>query len=383
MNAFSEPVPLGLYVHVPWCVRKCPYCDFNSHAQKGEIPEQAYIAALLRDIEQDLPLVWGRRIGSVFIGGGTPSLLGPDAVHGLLAGIRARLPIVPGTEITLEANPGTVEAGRFAAYREAGVTRLSMGVQSFDDRSLEAIGRIHDGQQAVAAFEQARRAGFDNINLDLMFGLPGQDPAAVDRDLRQAIALAPEHLSHYQLTLEPNTPFHRDPPPLPADDLAWTMQAESQDLLARAGYAQYEVSAFARDAWRCRHNLNYWEYGDYLGVGAGAHAKLTLAAEGRILRLAKKRHPKDYLAAYGSGDFVSSRQVLEADELVLEFMMNALRLTDGVARVLFERHTGLPWDRVADTCSHAVQRGLMVDRSDRIQTTDLGRRFLNDLLALF
>ncbi len=295
MFNFTATPPLTLYIHVPWCVRKCPYCDFNSHALREAIPEQAYITALLADLEQELPAVWGRTVETVFIGGGTPSLLSPAAFERLLGEIRARLSLKPGAEITLEANPGTVDQASFAGFREAGINRLSLGIQSFQPRLLENIGRIHNDSEALAAIEAARQAGFDNINLDLMFGLPGQDIAQAIMDLRTAAALAPEHLSWYELTIEPNTWFHRHPPERGDDETRWEMQAAGYALLQAAGYTRYETSAHARDGRQCRHNLNYWQFGDYLGIGAGAHGKITDAASQRIYRVAKVRHPRNYL----------------------------------------------------------------------------------------
>ena len=295
MPAFTAPVPLALYIHIPWCARKCPYCDFNSHEARGPVPERAYVDALLADLEQDLPRVWGRRLESVFIGGGTPSLFSAEALERLLSGLRARLPLRPDTEITLEANPGTVERGRFAEFREAGINRLSIGVQSFDDEQLRRLGRIHDRRDAFAAAEAAHAAGLDNFNLDLMFGLPGQTVAQGLADIANAIALQPAHVSYYQLTIEPNTLFHQSPPTLPDDEMIDAIQQRAQVELARQGYERYEVSAFARENRRCRHNLNYWEFGDYLGIGAGAHGKLTDPASGQIHRLWKLKHPRDYL----------------------------------------------------------------------------------------
>ena len=380
---FQTLPPLSLYVHVPWCVRKCPYCDFNSHEAADGIPEAAYIDALIADLEQELPAVWGRPVVSVFIGGGTPSLLSGEAIDALLCAVRARLKLLPGAEITLEANPGAVEQGRFREFRAAGVNRLSIGVQSFADDMLARIGRIHGGAEAVRAAEAAHAAGFDNFNLDLMFGLPGQDLDGALADLRQAIALAPTHLSWYQLTLEPNTAFHHAPPVLPDDDLRYDMQVRGQSLLAGAGFANYEVSAYARDGFRCRHNLNYWQFGDYLGIGAGAHQKLTLPQPARIERTAKRRHPRDYLAGAGGAERIASHVALTREDAAFEFVMNALRLNEGFATRLFEERTGLPLKAIETPLHEAEARGLLSWDVQVVRPTALGRLHLNTLLELF
>ncbi len=381
---FSALPPLSLYVHIPWCVRKCPYCDFNSHEQgDAPLPERAYITALLRDLEQDLPSVWGRAVGSIFFGGGTPSLLSPLVVNELLSGLRARLPLLPDTEITLEANPGTVDGERLTALREAGINRISLGVQSFDDAMLTRLGRIHDGREACAAIAAIQEAGFDNWNLDLMYGLPGQDPGGALADLETALAWQPPHLSHYQLTIEPNTLFHRQPPSLPADDSIWEMHEQCRQRLQEAGYEHYETSAYARPGRRCRHNLNYWQFGDYLGIGAGAHAKISDAARNDVQRSWKPRHPRHYLEHAGTARGIGGSQILEPADLTLEFMMNTLRLTSGVPRALFQAHTGLPPTLAAPAVASAVRRGLLEDDPTRYQPTELGRRFLNELLELF
>ncbi|RTZ75391.1 MAG: radical SAM family heme chaperone HemW [Gammaproteobacteria bacterium] len=364
--------PLGLYVHIPWCVRKCPYCDFNSHAAQGELEEQAYVDALLTDLAREE--AGGRVVETLFIGGGTPSLFSGEAITRLLQGIRDTLDLASDTEITLEANPGAVDAAHFEAYREAGVNRLSIGIQSFDGDALQRLGRIHDARQAVEAFETARAAGFENINLDLMFGLPQQKLEEALDDLRRAIALGPEHLSWYQLTLEPHTPFHRHPPPLPADDLVWEMQEQGLELLAKAGYGRYETSTHALEGWRCRHNLNYWRFGDYLGIGAGAHGKITA---GEVTRYWKERHPVRYLESPGK---TGSRQV-RGKELALEFLMNALRLAEGVEEELFFRRTGLPVRSLEPVLTRMRKRGLMEVK--RLQATPRGYDFLNDLLVGF
>jgi putative oxygen-independent coproporphyrinogen III oxidase len=383
MPAFTAPVPLALYVHIPWCARKCPYCDFNSHETRGSVPERAYVDALLADLEQDLPRVWGRRLESVFIGGGTPSLFSAEALERLLSGLRARLPLRPGTEITLEANPGTVERGRFAEFREAGINRLSIGVQSFDDEQLRRLGRIHDRRDAFAAAEAAHGAGLDNFNLDLMFGLPGQTVAQGLADIANAIALQPAHFSYYQLTIEPNTLFHQSPPTLPDDEMIDAIQQRAQVELARQGYERYEVSAFARENRRCRHNLNYWEFGDYLGIGAGAHGKLTDPASGQIHRLWKLKHPRDYLEGAGSPTGIGGDEPIHEADLPVEFLMNVLRLVEGVPVELFAERTGLPPQVLEPGLSRARARGLLEKDPGRLGATEFGLRFLNDLLQAF
>ncbi len=380
---FAALPPLSLYVHVPWCVRKCPYCDFNSHEVGEELPESAYTAALVRDLEQDLPAVWGRPVISLFIGGGTPSLLSPETVDALLSNLRARLCLVPDAEITLEANPGTVDRARLAELRAAGINRLSLGVQSFNDDSLRRLGRIHDAATARDAIEAVTAAGFENWNLDLMYGLPGQDEQAALADLDTALACKPPHLSHYQLTLEPNTAFYRHPPPLPAEEVLWHMHRRCAERLATAGYVHYEVSAHALPGRACRHNLNYWQFGDYLGIGAGAHAKLSDAATNTVKRFSKPRHPRAYLARAGTPDGVVNPRNLAPPDLVLEFMMNALRLTEGVPRALFQDHTGLPPLAASRGVEEGIRRGLLEDDPTHFRPTGLGRRFLDDLVALF
>ena len=388
IKRFEQNPPLSLYVHYPWCVRKCPYCDFNSHQQYPDDIESAYIQALLLDLQQELPRIWGRNIQTVFIGGGTPSLMSVPALDALLSGIRALLPMAMDTEITMEANPGTAEIQRFSGYRQSGVNRLSIGVQSFDNGKLTALGRIHSAEEAVAACEMARAAGFDNYNIDLMYGLPGQDEAQAQADVQQAVALQPSHISHYQLTLEPNTAFYHKPPLLPDTDRVWSMQKNCQALLKESGYAQYEVSAYARGDRRCRHNLNYWRFGDYLGIGCGAHGKITVVPEGRILRTVKHKHPKDYLAVTGqmqaSGSaFEASLRELSDSDLDFEFMLNALRLKEGVELNLFQQRTGLSSDRLFDKLRAAKERGLLSEDASYVRATDKGYRFLDDLLQLF
>lgn len=372
--------PLGLYVHWPWCVKKCPYCDFNSHEAKSEIPEARYIDALIADLEFALPSIWGRRISSIFFGGGTPSLMSPESVDRLLAAVRSRIFVVPDAEITLEANPGTVEAGRFAGFRSAGVNRISLGIQSFDDAKLKSLGRIHDSREAHQAIDVALKH-FDNVNLDLMYALPGQTLADAEQDVDSLIGVGTPHLSCYHLTLEPNTPFHRTPPTLPDGDLAADMQDMVEDKLAAAGYTRYETSAFARDDRQCRHNLNYWQFGDYLGIGAGAHGKLSSAE--RIWREARHRHPNAWFDGVASQSPIAEARTVTAAELPFEFMMNALRLIDGVPIDMFAQRTGLPLDVVRDELLSARRRGLIETSASRLRPTPLGQRFLNDLLQIF
>ena len=372
--------PLALYVHIPWCVRKCPYCDFNSHAAGPNLPEDEYVAALLTDLDQDLAQAQGRQLTSIFFGGGTPSLFSASALGRILEGVERRIGFAGDIEITLEANPGTFEQAKFSAYRRLGINRLSIGVQSFQSAQLKALGRIHDGDEAIRAADMARAAGFDNFNLDLMHGLPGQDVAAALDDLRTAIAQAPTHLSWYQLTMEPNTVFWNQPPELPEDDTLWDIQEAGQALLAEHGYGQYETSAYARDNHRARHNLNYWTFGDFLGIGAGAHGKLS-SADGQIRRTWKTRLPKDYLDS--SKVFQAGERVLTADELPFEFLMNALRLTEGVPSQLFCQRTGLPLDSLAEGRRLAEQQGLLESDPARLCATPRGQLFLNDLLQCF
>jgi len=376
--------PLSLYVHLPWCVRKCPYCDFNSHEGRGALPFDAYVDALLADLDHDLPLAWGRTVHSVFFGGGTPSLFPPAAIDRLLQQASARLRFAPDVEVTLETNPGTVEHGPFAGYRAAGVNRLSFGVQSFDDGCLQRLGRIHSSGDAERAVKAAQDAGFDNLNLDLMYALPGQSLAMALADVDRAIALQPTHLSHYQLTLEPNTVFAvRTPAGLPDEDGAWDMQEACQARLADAGFAQYEVSAYARAGRQCRHNLNYWQFGDYLGIGAGAHGKLTLGASQQVLRRWKLRHPAEYQAKAGTPAAIGGDEVLAAHRLPFDFMLNALRLNAGVPMAMFEARTGLPRAAIAEPLATAHARGWLEPDHDWLRPTQLGLRFANDAIGLF
>lgn len=378
-SSFQLP-PLAAYIHIPWCVRKCPYCDFNSHAAGPELPEEAYVDALLADLDADLRHVHGRELTSIFFGGGTPSLFSASALGRLLDGVERRVPFARDIEITLEANPGTFEQAKFSAYRQLGINRLSIGVQSFQEAKLKALGRIHDGGEAIRAADMARKAGFDNFNLDLMHGLPEQSIEDALDDLRIAIEQAPTHLSWYQLTMEPNTVFWTQPPELPEDDILWDIQEAGQALLAEHGYAQYEVSAYAREGRRARHNLNYWTFGDFLGIGAGAHAKLSDPA-GHIVRTWKTRLPKDYLDR--SKPFQAGERVLDAGELPFEFLMNVLRLTDGVQAELFTTRTGLPLSGLAEARREAEARGLLDADPARLVATREGQLFLNDLLQHF
>lgn len=386
---FRIQPPLSLYVHIPWCVQKCPYCDFNSHALAGDqsaveggatIPEDQYVAALIADLEAALPLVWGRRIDSVFFGGGTPSLLSGEGLDDLLAAVRSRLQLLPSAEITLEANPGTVEAEKFAAFRAAGVNRLSLGIQSFNPRHLQALGRIHDDLQARRAIEIAARH-FDNFNLDLMYGLPGQTLTEALDDLQAALSFAPPHLSCYQLGIEANTAFAARPPELPTPDLCADMQDAIEARLASAGYLHYEISAFAQVGRQCQHNLNYWQFGDYLGIGAGAHGKLTL--HDRLLRQMRWKGPEQYLAKAAAGTPVQDEFAVPSADLPFEFMLNALRLIQGFDAQLFESRTSLPLLSIEHILRQAQTDGLIERDRQRIAPSDRGRRFLNRLLQRF
>ena len=373
--------PLSLYVHLPWCIRKCPYCDFNSHEMKAQdMPEQRYIDALVADLEAALPLVWGRTIHSIFIGGGTPSLFSAQAIDRLLGDLRARLRLEPDCEITLEANPGTFEKDRFRAFRAAGVTRLSVGVQSFNGTHLRALGRVHDRAQAIAAVEEAAQA-FDTFNLDLMYALPGQTPGQLDADLTQALALAPPHISIYHLTIEPNTYFAKFPPAVPEEDAAYAMLDRITERVGAAGLARYEVSAYARPGHRCWHNLNYWEFGDYLGIGAGAHSKLSFAH--RVVRQVRYREPKLYMDNALAGQAVAQDDEVARADLPFEFMLNALRLKDGFALQQFSERTGLPVTAIQQGLDEAEKKGLIERDFARVKPTARGFDFLSDLQALF
>lgn len=376
--------PLSLYVHLPWCVRKCPYCDFNSHQLKSAQPDPGYIDALLRDFELEWPLTAGRRIESIFFGGGTPSLFAPPLLARLLDGVRARADVAPDVEVTLEANPGAIEHGAFAGYADAGINRISLGAQSFSPLALQRLGRIHQADDTDHAVRELRAAGIVNFNLDLMYALPQQSPQEALEDLRHAIALAPTHVSHYQLTLEPGTVFAARPPALPDEDAAFEMQMESQRLLAQAGFVQYETSAYARDGACCRHNVNYWEFGDYIGIGAGAHGKLTVNGVPHILRTAKPKQPRDYQQqALSAATVFGERQLVERAQLPFEFMLNALRLNTGFHNALFEARTGLSMAAVQASLERAQARQLLQRTPLGYRPTELGRRFLNDLQAEF
>lgn len=380
--AFSEAIPLSLYIHIPWCVRKCPYCDFNSHAVRDGIPEELYVDALLKDLEQELPLIWGRTVGTIFMGGGTPSLFSAASLDRLLSGVRALLPLAQNAEITLEANPGSAEAQRFRDYRSIGINRLSMGVQSFNDAALKALGRIHNADEAHRAIGMARDAGFDNFNLDLMFALPQQTVATALEDLKAAIAYEPTHLSYYQLTLEPNTAFYNAPPPLPAEDDAAEIEEVGHALLQASGYERYEVSAFTRDQRYANHNLNYWQFGDYVGIGAGAHGKLTLPAEGQIVRRTKQRQPDRYLRGIKEG-FLSKQEAILQPEIPFEFMLNALRLTGGFDLELFSQRTGLAASVIEAQLEGLHADGLLVTKCGKTLPSALGFRYLNDVMERF
>ncbi len=377
---FSAPPPLALYVHIPWCVKKCPYCDFNSHEKREILPQAEYINTLITDLESGLPQIWGRPVSSIFIGGGTPSLFMPEAFDTLLAAIRARISLLPDAEITLEANPGTVETGKFEGFRAAGINRISIGIQSFDDDKLRVLGRIHSADEAKRAIEMAQRY-FDNINLDLMYGLPKQTLAQAAEDIETAIGFGTAHLSAYHLTLEPNTPFHRSPPPLPDNDLSADMQEMIESRLADAGFRHYETSAFAQANHRCRHNLNYWTFGDYLGIGAGAHGKLT--SHTGVVREVRRKHPREYLQAAARGAFALERRTVTAEELPFEFMMNALRLCQGFPTRLYPERTGLSITGIQGQLLAAQRDGLLDVSAEQIAPTPMGQRFLNVLLRRF
>ena len=385
--------PLSLYIHIPWCIRKCPYCDFNSHRAGDALPEQAYVERLITDLEEELDAVQGRALHSIFIGGGTPSLFSPQSLAQILNAAERRIGFESDIEITLEANPGTFEQAKFRDFRATGINRLSIGIQSFNDRQLQALGRVHNSDEAQAAFTMARRAGFDNLNLDLMHGLPDQSPEDAAADLRRALAFAPEHLSWYQLTLEPNTHFYSQPPPLPAEDDLADIQDLGQALLAECGYQQYEVSAYSLPGRQSRHNRNYWQFGDYLGIGAGAHGKLTLLDKitrldqsgreepGKIVRRWKTRHPNHYLDPDRS--LLAGNEAIAVEKLPLEFLMNALRLIDGVDSPLFSQRTGLPLAQLQPQWQQLQAQTLMVSDNRRLQTTPTGQRFLNTVLEAF
>ncbi|QIZ50053.1 radical SAM family heme chaperone HemW [Dickeya zeae] len=370
--------PLSLYIHIPWCVQKCPYCDFNSHALKGEVPHDDYVAHLLADLDADLPMAGGRPLHSIFIGGGTPSLLSAEAMQQLLDGVRARLSLVPDAEITMEANPGTVEADRFSGYQRAGVNRISIGVQSFSPDKLTRLGRIHGPEEAKRAAVLAASLGLRSFNLDLMHGLPEQSLDEALDDLRQAIALNPPHLSWYQLTIEPNTLFGSRPPVLPDDDALWDIFEQGHRLLSDAGYQQYETSAYAKPGYHCQHNLNYWRFGDYLGIGCGAHGKITFT-DGEIVRTVKTRHPRGYM----QGNYLQQRSEVALADRPFEFFMNRFRLLEPAPRADFTAYTGLPESVIREQLDAALTQGYLTETEQHWQVTEHGKLFLNSLLELF
>lgn len=383
LSGLSNPPPLSLYIHIPWCVKKCPYCDFNSHESRhknGEIPEAAYVDALIADLELATPKVWGRKIKSIFFGGGTPSLFSAESIDRILSHVRMLTPLEFDAEITLEANPGTVDSAHFAGYKQAGVTRLSLGIQSFNNDYLKALGRIHDSQQAYEAVELALNT-FEQVNCDIMYALPNQSLADAMKDAETAVKLNPAHLSFYHLTLEPNTPFYRTPPSLPDDDTSAEMQIAIEEFLAQHGYEHYETSAFAKKGRQAKHNLNYWQFGDYLGIGAGAHSKLSY--HDKITRETRPKHPKAYMEQAAQGKAIEREWQISKEELGFEFMMNALRLTEGVPSTLFQQRTGLSIQVLDSAIKKAQSKGLLVIQDGKIQPTLLGQRFLNELLELF
>lgn len=384
LSGLKNPPPLSLYIHIPWCVKKCPYCDFNSHESRIEIPEKRYVAALIADLEQSVPRVYGRKIKSVFFGGGTPSLFSAESIDEILSAVRMLTPLEYGAEITLEANPGTVDTNHFAGYRRAGINRVSLGIQSFNADYLKALGRIHDDKQAISAAELALKT-FERVNLDVMYALPNQTLAHALQDAQIAVNLNPDHLSFYHLTLEPNTPFHRTPPNLPSDDLSADMQEQIENLLAENGYEHYETSAFCKPQSQARHNLNYWQFGDYLGIGAGAHSKLSF--HDKITRETRHKHPKAFMENAEKGSAVDNTWTIERADLGFEFMMNALRLTNGFDAKLFAERTGMPWQAISMRLTEALNKGLVskdLNQSlNHIKPTLLGQRYLNNLLEIF
>ena len=383
INTLLKPPPLSLYVHMPWCVRKCPYCDFNSHQSPQNLPADEYIRALIADLEEDLPMVWGRPVGSIYFGGGTPSLFDADQISVFLSAVRARLDLRPDVEITLEANPGTIEHDSFSAYANAGINRVSLGVQSFDDDLLKRIGRIHGREEVEQSLVSLKAAGISNFNIDLMYALPGQSPPQSRCDIELAVAANPAHISFYQLTIEPNTTFASQPPPLPAEDIAWDMQQAGLELLEAAGFRQYEISAYAKPGLQSRHNMNYWRYGDFLAVGAGAHGKITLPAEDKLLRYAKHRQPKRYLKALQSQDWLAQSRELSREDRIFEFFLNQLRLKNGVYMDDFSARTGLDWQVVESRVQQALDQDLLEVSGKRLRPTGLGWKFVNDIQQLF
>jgi len=380
LSGLKNPPPLSLYIHIPWCAKKCPYCDFNSHESRSDIPEKRYVAALIADLEQSVPRVYGRKIKSVFFGGGTPSLFSADSINDILSAVRMLTPLEYGAEITLEANPGTVDTAHFEGYKQAGVNRVSLGIQSFNADYLKALGRIHDGKQAIVAAELALKT-FDRVNLDVMYALPNQSLKDALADAQMAVRLNPNHLSFYHLTLEPNTPFHRVPPSLPSEDISADMQEKIEALLAKNGYEHYETSAFCKPKSNARHNLNYWQFGDYLGIGAGAHSKLSYHE--KITRETRHKHPKAFMESAETGSTVDQTWTIEQADLGFEFMMNALRLTGGFETKLFKERTGLPLEVMSVQLAQAMKKDLITQDLHKIAPTLLGQRYLNNLLELF
>ena len=385
MRTFTELPPLSLYIHIPWCVRKCPYCDFNSHEQKATLPEDAYVEALLNDLTAEMPRIWGRSIASVFIGGGTPSLFSAKALDNLMSGVRALTALQPNVEVTMEANPGTFEQEKFRDFRTLGINRLSIGVQSFNEAHLKTLGRIHSGDEAIRAIDIAHKAGFEDINVDLMFALPQQSETSALNDVKQAIALAPTHISYYELTLEPNTLFAKHPPVVPEDEQRWQIHKHGMAMLAEHGYQRYEISAFAKESKQCKHNNNYWLFGDYLGIGAGAHSKISSANTGDIVRRWKHKHPTRYLSGASGSDagFVGGETTVSLADTAIEFMMNTLRLKDGFAIPVFEQHTGVSINHWQPAIEQAISEGLLEQSGLHLRASEQGFNFLNDLLDLF
>ncbi|VAW59073.1 Radical SAM family enzyme, similar to coproporphyrinogen III oxidase, oxygen-independent, clustered with nucleoside-triphosphatase RdgB [hydrothermal vent metagenome] len=380
MPEFTTLPPLALYIHLPWCAKKCPYCDFNSHTCGQNLPEQEYLNALISDLEAQLPTIWGRRIISVFIGGGTPSLFSAESIHKLMTLIRSHLNCLPTMEVTMEANPGSVEQGKFNDFFAAGINRLSIGVQSFDEQKLQSLGRIHSAAEAYKAIDVARNAGFENINIDLMFALPEQTTKQGLDDLQQAINLSPEHISWYQLTIEPNTLFYNHPPHTPNDDESWEMQKQGQQLLHSAGYLQYEISAYAQKNRKCEHNINYWQFGDYLALGAGAHGKISRSDTAEINRYRQIRQPAAYMQNINK---TSGSEILQPEQIVFEFMLNALRLKQGFDIQIFEQHSGLKVDTISGRCEQAIKDGMLLKQNNRYYASEQGYLFLNDLINRF
>ena len=386
MPIFTSQLPLSLYIHLPWCVQKCPYCDFNSHEAKGSLPEELYVIALMQELDNHRALLSGRPIHTIFFGGGTPSLFSAQMIGRIIEGIDQRIPLIPHTEITMEANPGTIDQVRFNDFRKAGINRLSLGLQSLQDDKLKQLGRIHDSEQAMRAIGIAKAAGFDNFNLDLMYGLPNQSIDDALYDLQTALSFQPTHLSWYQLTIEPNTVFYKHTPVLPHDDLIYDMQLAGQATLNTHGFAQYEVSAYSQPNRQCAHNVNYWEFGDYLGLGAGAHSKITQIDQDRIIRFSQVKQPRDYLDR-NKRRIISATsthyQILSESDRLFEFMLNGLRLTQGVATDLFTQRTGLALEKITPLLMRAQAKGLLQHHAEKLCATKQGARYLNDLVSLF